>query len=66
MHTVEANRDFVSIGQLAAYLQKPVRAIERAATELRMAPAMRINHIAHFDGGQVEKLTAELTGRREC
>ena len=60
MQTIDAKHDFVSTGQLAAHLQVSVRAIERAAVKLDISPAMRINHVSHFDGEQVERLTAEL------
>ena len=59
MHT-EAKHDFISIGQLAAHLQRPVRVIERAAEKLKIHPAMRINLIPHFDGEQVQQITAAL------
>jgi hypothetical protein len=61
MGTVEATHDFYSIGQLAAHLQKPVRAIEGAAIELAITPAMRLNGIPHFDGEQVARLSARLS-----
>jgi hypothetical protein len=61
MGTVQATHDFYSIGQLAAHLQKPVRSIESAATELQITPAMRINGIPHFDGEQVARLSQQLT-----
>jgi hypothetical protein len=61
MGTVQATHDFYSIGQLAAHLQKPVRAIEHAATQLKLAPAMRLNGIPHFDGEQVQQLTEQLS-----
>ncbi len=60
MNATAAERDFVSIGQLAAHLQQPVRAIERAAERLGIVPAMRLNLVAHFDANQVQQLTAEL------
>ena len=60
MNATDAKRDFVSIGQLAAHVQSPVRSIERAAERLQLVPAMRLNGVAHFDGEQVEALTAEL------
>ncbi len=56
--TTAANRDFVSIGALAAQLQRSVRVIEQAATAVALQPAMRINGIPHFDGEQCEMLTA--------
>ena len=58
--TTTADRDFVSVGQLAAHIQKPVRRIEAAAEQLRLKPAMRLNGVPYFDGGQVEQLTAKL------
>ena len=61
MNLAEARRDFVSIGQLAAHLRQPVRAIERAAVKLELAPALRLNGVAHFDGIQVELIRGHLT-----
>ena len=61
MGIVEATHDFYSIGQLAAHLQKPVRAIERAVTELQIEPAMRLNGIPHFNGPQVDAITATMS-----
>ena len=60
MMTIDQDRDFISIGQLAAHLQQSVRAIERAANKLGLKPALRLNMIPHFSGDQVEKLTKEL------
>ena len=60
---VKAARDFFSIGQLAAHFQISVRAIEKAAGELGIVPAMRINLVSHFDGQQVEALRAHLEPR---
>ena len=60
MQTVQATHDYTSIGQLAALLQKPVRAIERAAAELELQPAIRLNHVPYFHGEQVELLTGHF------
>ena len=60
MKTVEATRDFVAIGQLACRIQQSVRAIEQAADELGIEPAVRINLVVHFDGRQVEQITEHL------
>lgn len=60
MHAIEATRDFISIGQLAAHLQRSVRQIERAAADLDILPALRLNMVPHFDGEQVKRLTDEL------
>ena len=57
---VEANRDFFSIGQLAAHLQTSVRSIEKAARTRGIVPAMRINLVPHYDGQQVEIIADEL------
>ncbi len=54
--TIAAEKDFVSIGQLAANLQRSVRRIELAATALELEPAMRINGVVHFDAEQVERI----------
>ena len=62
MMTVDAARDFVSIGQLSAHLQRSVRAIEQAAHKLGLMPALRLNGVPHFDAGQVEQLTAHFRG----
>ena len=59
--TTTADRDYLSIGQLAAHLQRPVRAIEQTAATLKIRPAMRLNQIPYFNGRQVEKLTAEIS-----
>jgi hypothetical protein len=61
MPTVKATHDFVSIGQLAAHLQKTVRVIERAAIDLEIAPAMRLNLVPYFSAEQIERLTAHLS-----
>ena len=66
--TVDADRDLVAIGVLAARLQRSVRAIEAAAIELNIMPALRINFVPHYDGTQVERLTermAEAAAGRE-
>jgi len=61
--TTTAEKDFVSVGQLAAHIQRPVRSIETAAEQLQIRPAMRLNGVPYFDGEQVEKLTQELRNR---
>jgi len=58
--TVDADRDLVAIGVLAARLQRSVRAIEAAAIELNIMPALRINFVPHFNGGQCELLTQRM------
>ena len=58
MNATAADRDYVSIGALAATLQQSVRSIERAAQKLGIVPAMRLNSVPHFDANQVERLTA--------
>lgn len=58
--TTSADRDFVSIGQLAAHAQKPVRDIERAAEALNMRAALRLNQVPYFNGKQVSRLTKHL------
>jgi hypothetical protein len=60
MTTVSADRDFVSIGQVAAQAGRTVRRVEQAATELGMKPAMRVDGRPYFDGRQVEQLSAKL------
>lgn len=59
--TVDAEKDFVAIGQLAANIGKPVRAIEQAAEQLQLNPALRLNRVPFFNGAQVARLTAELS-----
>jgi hypothetical protein len=61
MTAVTASKDFVSVGQLAAHVQRPVRRIEQAATELGITPAMRLNGVNYFDGRQVERLTEAVS-----
>ena len=61
--TTAAGKDFVSIGQLAAHLQKPVRKIEQAATALKMQPALRLNQVPYFNGRQVERLTDAISSK---
>lgn len=58
--TVAIQRDYVSIGQLAAHLQRTVRSIEAAAESLGISPAMRLNGVIHFDGEQVEQITQAI------
>jgi hypothetical protein len=58
--TVAADKDFVSIGQFAAHVQRPVRKIEQAAISLKIQPALRINGVPYFNGRQVEELTETL------
>ena len=60
MNPIESTRDYVSIGQLAAHLRCSMRDIERAATELQMVPALRLNFVPHFDAEQVERLKERL------
>lgn len=64
MGTIEATRDFVSIGQLACRIQRSVRAIEQAAERLNIVPSLRLNNVPHFDGQQVEQLTAHFAKER--
>jgi hypothetical protein len=59
--TTTAERDYLSIGQLAAHTQRPVRRIEQAADRLKLAPALRLNGIVYFDARQVQKLTTALS-----
>lgn len=58
--TVAIHRDYISIGQLAAHLQRSVRNIEAAADSLGISPAMRLNGVVHFDGEQVERITKAI------
>lgn len=58
--TIDAKKDYVAIGQLAGQLRVTVRAIERAAVELELPPAMRINGVPYMDAAQIETLTAHL------
>jgi hypothetical protein len=58
--TVDAKHDFTAIGQLAGRLRVIVRAIEQAAAELGIEPALRLNLVLHFDGDQVERLAAHF------
>lgn len=58
--TVASEKDYQSIGQLASTLRVTVRAIERAADQLGISPALRLNLIPHFDGEQVARLTDHL------
>jgi hypothetical protein len=62
--TVASEKDFVSIGQLAAHAQKPVRDIEQAAEDLQLQPALRLNSVPYFSGDQVERLTKHLRDQR--
>ena len=61
--TTTIERDFTSVGQLAAHVQKPVRRIEAAATELGLQPALRLNGVPYFDGAQVEQLTEAVANK---
>lgn len=65
MGTITPAHDFVSIGQLAAHTQRSVRAIEAAADALKLAPALRLNGIPHFNGEQVERLTEQLNTEQQ-
>ena len=65
MMTTDSKHDFTSIGQLAAHLQRPVRAIERAALSIGLVPSLRLNNIPHFDAEQVQKLTDHFREARE-
>jgi hypothetical protein len=60
MIQIAAERDLTSIGCLASQLQRPMRAIERAVLALEIIPSMRINHVVHFNGQQVERIRAHL------
>ncbi len=55
-----AEREYTSIGILATHVGRPVRAIEQAAAELRLQPAMVINGVAYFAAPQVAQLTVAL------
>jgi len=61
--TVAPSKDFVSIGTLASHARVTVRAIERAADELKIEPACRINFVTHFDGGQCEAIVHHLNSK---
>ncbi len=65
MMTVAKEHDYVSIGVLAADLQRTPRAIEKASEVLAIQPALRLNRVLHFDGEQVEKLTAHFRGQQQ-
>jgi predicted XRE-type DNA-binding protein len=58
--TTSAERDFVSVGRLAADVQKPVRDIERAAETLKIRAALRLNKISYYNAAQVSRLTKHL------
>ena len=62
--TVAAEQDYISIGQLAAHVQRPVRKIEQAASELKIRPALRLNGVPYFNAQQVERLTETLRSTR--
>jgi hypothetical protein len=62
--TTAADKDFTSIGQLAAHTQRPVRALEQAATSLRIQPALRLNGVSYFSAPQVQKITAVVSEPR--
>lgn len=57
---IDAERDFVAIGQLASQIGRPVLEIERAAAALNLSPAMRVNRVPFFDGKQVQALTEAI------
>jgi hypothetical protein len=59
--TTAADRDFLSIGNLAAHVQKPVRRIEQAADALKIKPALRLNSVPYFSSHQVDRLTKHLS-----
>jgi hypothetical protein len=61
--TVAPSKDFVSIGTLASHAKATVRAIERAAADLKIDPSCRINYVPHFDGDQCEKLIQHLNSK---
>jgi hypothetical protein len=66
--TTAAEKDYVSIGALAARTQRPVRRIEQAADSLKIRPALRLNGVVYFDAGQVERLTKVFSkqGKYRC
>lgn len=61
--TVAPTKDFVSIGTLASHARVTVRAIERAADELNIPPACRINFVPHYDGEQCEVLVRHINSK---
>lgn len=65
MTATSADRDLQSIGTLCGVLQVTPRKIEAAAEALGIAAAFRINGVAHFNAGQVERLAEHLRHRQE-
>ena len=57
MTTISADRDLLSIGMLASHVRRSVQAIEKTASEIGAAPAMKINGTVYFDGEGVAKIT---------
>lgn len=58
MNATDAVHDYTAIGPLASRLQQSVRAIESASQVLGLVPSLRLNNVPHFDGNQVQRLTA--------
>ena len=56
--------EIVSIGSAAAQLQKPMTVIRRAADELGILPAYRINEIPHFAAADLERIAEHLDRQR--
>lgn len=56
-------RSIISIGQAAALIQAMPSRIAAAAAELNIAPAMRINGVAHFEEADIQRIADHL--RRE-
>ena len=50
--------EFLSVGQLAADIQQPVKRIFAAADSLGIAPALKLNRVAYFSASQADVLTA--------
>lgn len=56
MSTTATTPELLSIGKLAYSLQRSTSDIKAAADKLKVAPAMRINHVAYYDHAGTEKL----------
>ena len=54
------NTSIVSLGQAAALIQAMPSAIRKAAEEMDIKPALRINMIDHYDEHDIERIAEYL------
>ena len=57
---MQAQQEYHSTGHLCQLLQRSPREVSRAAEEMGIAPALKLNGIGHYDADQTESLIAHF------